>query len=106
MITRSATGAIDPETIANRQEFAAALTALREDAGLTVRQVARAAVIHPSTAGGYFSGRHLPPLRPQGSVRAILEACGVNDPALVASWERCLARVRRPPGPPSAHGSD
>ncbi|HEX2805079.1 MAG TPA: helix-turn-helix domain-containing protein, partial [Kineosporiaceae bacterium] len=99
MITRSATGAIDPVTIANRQEFAAALTALREDAGLTVRQVARAAAINPSTAGGYFSGRHLPPLRPQGSIRAILAVCGITDPALVAAWEHTLARVRRPPGP-------
>jgi hypothetical protein len=99
MITRSATGAIDPATIANRQEFATALTALREDAGLTVRQVARAAAINPSTAGGYFSGRHLPPLRPQGSIRSILAVCGITDPAEVAAWERSLARVRRPPGP-------
>src|SRR5664279_4092159 len=99
MITRSATGAIDPMAIANRQEFAAALTAVREDAGLTVRQVAKAAEINPSTAGGYFSGRHLPPLRPQGSVRTILAVCGVSDPAVVAAWERSLAKVRRPPGP-------
>ena len=99
MITRSATGAIDPTSITTRQEFAAALTAVREDAGLTVRQVARAAAINPSTAGGYFGGRHLPPLRPQGSVRSILAACSITDPAQVAAWEQALARVRRPPGP-------
>jgi len=90
---------LDPDGIATRGEFAAALTAVREVAGLTVREVARLAGISPSTAGGYYSGRHLPPLRPDGGLRSLLLACGVDDPRQLDAWQRALARVRRSPGP-------
>ena len=93
------TGDLDVEAIATRQEFAEALTAVRERAGLTVREVARTAGVSASTVGGYFSGRHLPPLRPDGGVRAVLRACGVVDPAELDTWQRTLARIRRAPGP-------
>jgi hypothetical protein len=99
MATTSLRGGIEPGSIATRQEFATALTAVREAAGLTVREVARAADIHPSTAGGYFSGRHLPPLRPSGGLRAVLIACGVTDPSELDAWQATLARIRRGPGP-------
>lgn len=90
---------VDPDALATRQEFAAALTVVRETAGLTVREVARAAGISASTVGGYFSGRHLPPLRPEGGIRTILAACGVVEPEQVEAWQRALVRVRRAPGP-------
>jgi len=93
------TGDVDVAAIATRQEFAEALTAVRERAGLTVREVARRAGIRASTVGGYYSGRHLPPLRPDGGVRSILAACGVLDPAELDAWQRTLARIRRAPGP-------
>lgn len=99
MRTTHVTGGVDPEAVATRREFAAALTALREAAGLTVREVGRAAGISSSTVGGYFSGRHLPPLRPAGGLRAILLACGVTDPDELEAWQRALTRVRRGPGP-------
>jgi transcriptional regulator with XRE-family HTH domain len=89
---------VDPGSISTRQEFAAALTAVREAAGLTVREVARAANISPSTAGGYFSGRHLPPLRPDGGLPPILRACGVAIED-IDTWQLTLRRIRRPPGP-------
>ncbi|WP_430784097.1 helix-turn-helix domain-containing protein [Actinoplanes sp. G11-F43] len=85
--------------IESREEFAAALTSLRERSGRTVRDVARLSGIAASTLGGYFSGRHLPPLKPAGTMARLLAACGVDDPAEVAAWTEALHRVRRIPGP-------
>src|SRR3954452_13478796 len=50
----------DPRQIADRQDFASSLTILKEQAGLTVREIARTAGLPTATAGDYFSGRHLP----------------------------------------------
>src|SRR5690348_3334128 len=99
MGTPSVTGGVDLDAIMTRQEFAAALTVVRQSAGLTVREVARGTGINPSTVGGYFSGRHLPPLRADGGLRSILRACGVDDPDELAAWQHTLARIRRPSGP-------
>ena len=61
----------DPERIATPQEFGRELTLLRHRAELTVRQVAKAAGLPASTAGDYFSGRHLPaPGQGRGQVAA------------------------------------
>jgi WD40 repeat protein/transcriptional regulator with XRE-family HTH domain len=90
---------IDVDRITTRQEFAAALTRLRERAGLTVRQVAKDAGQPDSTVGGYFSGRHLPPPSPADLLADLLRACGVVDESVVESWRRALLRVRRAPGP-------
>jgi transcriptional regulator with XRE-family HTH domain len=94
-------GRVDPAAIATRHDFAASLTTVREAAGLTVREVARAAGIRASTAGGYFSGRHLPPRRPDGGVRAILAACSITDPDELDAWEHAVTRVRRSAVPAS-----
>src|SRR5690606_15943410 len=90
---------VDPSRITTRDEFRDALTTLRESAGLTVREAARAARLPGSTAGGYFSGRHLPPLSPPHILADLLAACGVTGEETVAQWRRALARVRRTPGP-------
>ncbi|MEU5991725.1 helix-turn-helix domain-containing protein [Spirillospora sp. NPDC047418] len=87
----------DPRRIVTRQDFARELTLLRDTAGLTVRQVARRAGMPDASAGGYFSGRHLPPLRPP-RLPELLRACGVTDAAAVALWLEALRRVRRSPG--------
>ena len=84
--------------VQTRQDFGRALTALREGAGLTIRDVARAVDVPDSTIGGYFSGRHVPPLRPPDQLQKILQACGVTDPAVIAEWVETLHRVRRLPG--------
>jgi WD40 repeat protein len=88
-------------TLANvrsRQDFARVLTTLREIAGLTVRDVAKAAGIPDSTVGGYFSGRHLPPVKPVSLLTDILRACGVTDEDELSRWRHVLGQVRRSPG--------
>jgi WD40 repeat protein/transcriptional regulator with XRE-family HTH domain len=87
---------VDQERIATAADFARALQALRERAGLTIREVAKAAGTSVSTTGDYFSGRHLPLDRHQ-FVR-ILAACGEDDPQRIDWWQAALARVRRAPG--------
>ncbi|OLF18057.1 nSTAND1 domain-containing NTPase [Actinophytocola xanthii] len=74
------------------------LTELREQAGLTVRDVARAVGIPDSTMGGYFGGRHLPPIKPVSLFEGILRACGVVDEQELLEWRRALGQVRRAPG--------
>ncbi|HUY46097.1 MAG TPA: helix-turn-helix domain-containing protein [Streptosporangiaceae bacterium] len=91
-------GLPDPGKVDTREDFARELTLLRERAGLTVRDVAKAAGIPDSTVGGYFGGRHLPPLKPPDLLRNILEVCGVHDPAGMEEWLEALSRVRRAPG--------
>ena len=88
----------DPDRIATQQDFGRALTAIRTRAGPTVRQVARAAELPVSTAGDYFSGRHLPSDGRPEQLLAILRACGETDPAGLARWMGALQRARRPPG--------
>ena len=88
----------DPDRIATQQDFGRELTAIRTRAGLTVRQVARAAGLPLSTAGDYFSGRHLPADGRPEQLFGILRACGETDPALLARWVNALQRARRPPG--------
>jgi WD40 repeat protein/transcriptional regulator with XRE-family HTH domain len=88
----------DPGRIDSQQGFGRELTRARQRAGLTVREAARAAGLPPSTAGDYFSGRHLPPPAQTGLLTAILRACGETDPARLAEWTAALSRVRRVPG--------
>ena len=91
-------GLPDPDRIATQQDFGRELAAVRRNAGLTVRQVARAAGLPVSTAGDYFSGRHLPPDGRAGQLVEILRACGETDPAVLARWTSALQRAKRPPG--------
>src|SRR5580658_2008905 len=93
-----ADGAPDPDRIATQQDFGRELTAIRTRAGLTVRQVARAAGLPVSTTGDYFSGRHLPADGRPEQLFGILRACGETDPAVLARWTSALQRARRPPG--------
>jgi WD40 repeat protein/transcriptional regulator with XRE-family HTH domain len=89
----------DPDRIATRPEFSRELSRLRERAGLTVREVARAVGIRNSTAGGYFSGRHLPGPNNQPLLAEIVRVCGLDDPDEIARWVEALVRVRRGPAP-------
>lgn len=94
----SGEGKADPSRIHTRQDFARELTLLRERAGLTVRDVAKAMGIPDSTAGGYFGGRHLPQLKPPDMLPKLLEVCGVGDFDVIEDWIQALSRVRRAPG--------
>jgi WD40 repeat protein/transcriptional regulator with XRE-family HTH domain len=88
----------DPERIVTPKEFGRELTLLRHRADLTVRQVAKAAGLPASTAGDYFSGRHLPAPGQADSLHKILAACGETDPVRLGRWTEALGRARRPPG--------
>ena len=94
----------DPDRIRTPQEFGRELTLLRHRANQTVRQVAKAAGLPASTAGDYFSGRHLPaPGQGLGvvgseSLHKLLAACGETDPVRLGQWTEALGRARRPPG--------
>src|ERR1700722_5153886 len=94
----SSGGVPEPDQIVTQQDFGQALTLLRNRAGLTVRQVARASALPASTVGDYFSGRHLPATGQAGSLHRILVACGETDPVRLAAWTDALSRVRRQPG--------
>src|SRR5699024_9928222 len=83
------------------EEFGAALTALRHEARLSVRQVAARSGIPASTLGDYFAGRRLPPWNRPEVLRGILEACGVPA-GEVPAWEQRLWEMRTRPVPPAA----
>lgn len=88
----------DPALFASRDDLAAALTILRELSGLTVRDVARAANLPVATAGGYFSGRHLPGLSTLDQFVRVLDTLGLPD-GEVPGWVAAVNRLRRAPGP-------
>ncbi|WP_214402953.1 helix-turn-helix domain-containing protein [Pseudonocardia lacus] len=84
--------ATDPSRIHSPAELAAALTIVRQRTGMTVRALQKRTGIVHSTLGGYFSGRHMPPVP---ALRQVLQACGVDDPRVVEAWTEALLRVRR-----------
>src|SRR5688500_16472748 len=89
-----------PGGIRSRGEFARELTSLREQAGLTVRQVAVKVGVHGahSTIGDWFAGRGLPSISSQDLLIQVLVACGVTDRGVLEQWLQVWRRVRRAPG--------
>ncbi len=88
----------DVTGIHTREDLAAALTALRERRGWTIRDVAQAAGIPVATTGGYFSGRHLPPLATFDQFVQMLVLLGVG-PGELPQWSDAVQRLRRVRGP-------
>lgn len=86
----------DPAAFATPADWAAGLTALRHKAGLSVRDLARAAGASASTVGGYVAGRHLPTPAATDAVRRLLAACGLDE-AGQGPWLEALVRLRRAP---------
>ncbi len=84
----------DPSRIESVADLARELTAAREWAGLTVRQVEKLTGIATSTLGGYFVGRHRPPV---AALDRVLAACGIDDPPVVDSWRAALVKLRKAP---------
>lgn len=78
----------------SRQEFAHALTALRLQSGLTVRELARRLDTPTATLGGYFSGRHLPGPAQLQLFKSLLRECGVGESG-IGEWVDALSRVRQ-----------
>jgi WD40 repeat protein/transcriptional regulator with XRE-family HTH domain len=89
------------DTIADRADFGRQLTALRERAGLTVRQVAGRANApgSHSTLGDWFAGRGLPSTSSQQLFLDTLRVCGITTQPEVDAWLLAWRRVRRAPGP-------
>ncbi|MGN6330239.1 MAG: nSTAND1 domain-containing NTPase, partial [Motilibacteraceae bacterium] len=87
-----------PAAVRTREEFAAALTELRERAGLSVREAARSSEVPLGTVSGWFTGRHVPPPSARDQLVALLRACRVHDDVALAGWVDAAARVRRAPG--------
>lgn len=87
----------EPADFVSREDLASALTMLRQRSGMTVREVARAADLPVATAGGYFSGRHLPPLASIDQFVRMLSRLGLPE-VEVPAWVSAVNRLRRAPG--------
>ncbi len=87
-----------PSRVGTAREFAQLLTAVRERAGLSVREAAAAAGLPSASAGGYFAGRHLPPVNRPEVLAGLLGACGVHAEEDITLWLDALRRVRRARG--------
>src|SRR6266576_1768869 len=85
----------DPGRITSKQDFGRELTLARQQAGLTIREVAKASGIPVSTLGDYFAARHLPPARQPELLPSILAACQITEAEQVDRWLDALNRVHR-----------
>ncbi|WP_454836755.1 nSTAND1 domain-containing NTPase [Rhodococcus qingshengii] len=86
---------VDPARIESRGQFAETLTALRNAAGLTVREaVERSGGLH-GTVSGWFAGQHLPTPASTPMFFALLEACGVDSEDERQRWISAVQRVRQ-----------
>ncbi|CAO5161211.1 WD40 repeat [Frankia sp. AiPs1] len=88
--------------IRTKKDFGRALTDLRETAGLSVRDLARAVDVPSGTVGGWCSGRHLPTVAQQDLLLRLLEVCGVAQPAGRERWLETWRQLRRPLGVPTS----
>jgi WD40 repeat protein/transcriptional regulator with XRE-family HTH domain len=84
----------EPDRIRTRAEFGEELTKLREQAGLTVRDLALRAGVPSATVGGYLRARHLPSAGQLAAFRSLLTACGVVDETVIERWVAALGRAR------------
>ena len=89
---------LGPAAVSSKKDFGRALTALRESAGLTVRNLAGKVDAPFGTISGWCTGRHLPTLSQRDLFLRVLAACGVTGEALAADWVACWLRLRRPLG--------
>ncbi len=83
-----------PDAIHSRRDLAQALTTLRSQSGLTVRELARRLDTPVATVGDYVSGRHLPGPGQLPLFKALLRECGAEDQSL-SGWVDALLRVRQ-----------
>ncbi|WP_224160502.1 helix-turn-helix domain-containing protein, partial [Prevotella lacticifex] len=68
-----------PETVQTREDLGKALTRLREDAGLTVRELVEQSGALQGTVSGWLAGNHAPTAASRKMFVAVLKACGVDD---------------------------
>lgn len=88
----------DPSAIVTRAELAAGLRALREQSGVTYRElVERSGGLH-GTVRGWFFGHHVPVKASSEMFDRVLAACGVDSRAERQRWWDAVGRVRSSPG--------
>ncbi|WP_063038446.1 WD40 repeat domain-containing protein [Nocardia pseudovaccinii] len=87
-------GGLDPAEIRTREEFAAALSALRVAAELTVRQTVELSGCPQGTLSGWFAGQHVPTDGNEKMFRAVLAVCGIGTRAEQEPWLTAVRRVR------------
>jgi WD40 repeat protein/transcriptional regulator with XRE-family HTH domain len=86
-----------PANVVTKRDFGVALTALRENAGFTVRDLAKKIDVPLGTVSGWCTGRHLPTLSQKELFLRLLVTCGVSAHDL-DDWLACWLRLRRPLG--------
>ncbi|WP_406104747.1 hypothetical protein [Micromonospora globbae] len=98
----------DPTEVADRRDFARALTELWRSTDLSVRDLAKQAngrlpgsppVAGHTTINDWLTGRSCPSPSSRDFFVAVLGACGVTDDDAVAAWLTAWRRVRQIPGP-------
>ncbi len=82
-----------PSELGSREDFAAALTALRTRSGLSIRALAHALQTPTATIGDYCSGRHLPGPAQQELFAEMLTLLGVPEDQL-SEWLALVSRLR------------
>ncbi|GAC47217.1 NACHT and WD repeat domain-containing protein [Gordonia aichiensis] len=87
-----------PESVGTREELGRALTELRVQAGLSVRDVAADADALLGTVAGWFAGQHAPTRASRAMFTRVLGVCGVTEPDHVATWWEAVERSARRTG--------
>lgn len=91
--------AVDPTVVQNRAELGAALTELRAQAGLTIRDVVEKSGSLHGTVSGWFSGQHVPTKASLEMFEAVLAACGVTSRERRSQWREAAQRARSAAAP-------
>jgi WD40 repeat protein len=86
-----------PADVSTKKDFGRALTAAREKAGITVRQLAKKIDVPLGTVSGWCTGRHLPTLSQRDLFLRLLVTCGISQKDR-EEWLTCWLRLRRPLG--------
>ncbi|ORM24978.1 hypothetical protein [Williamsia sp. 1135] len=83
-----------PETVQTREDLGKALTELRENAGLTVRELVEQSDALLGTVSGWLAGNHAPTAASKEMFFAVLKACGVSG-SDTDIWWAAVRRARR-----------
>ncbi|MFD7143941.1 multiprotein-bridging factor 1 family protein [Streptomyces sp. NPDC059919] len=85
----------DPTTIRSKAHLGRELTALREAARWSLRDLGRACEVPFGTLGGWLRGANLPQPGQIDAFDEVLSLCGIRSPAERNLWIATVARLRR-----------
>ncbi|WP_149359213.1 nSTAND1 domain-containing NTPase [Lolliginicoccus suaedae] len=89
---------MSPTIVTNRLELGAALTALRDQRRLTIRDVVEKSGVLHGTVSGWFAGQHVPTNSSKPAFDDLLAAVGVTSEERRGEWWQAVLRARRSPG--------